>query len=255
VLGLAVAIPIAALLRRTVLRGEGSPFVMELPRYQRPSLRNVGLRVVDRSRAFLSQAGTIILAMSIVVWALGYFPRPREITGEFDIQRSHARAALGGSELSERLDEIDGVEAGTLLRQSVLGRMGAIIEPALAPLGWDWRMGVAVLAAFPAREIAVSTLAVLFDLGEAESAEEGGRSQLAERLYDARTPSGEKVFTLPIALSVLVFFALCCQCGATLATVRRETRSWTWPSFVFLYMTLLAYVGAWITTRLASTWL
>lgn len=250
-LGLAVAVPVAMLVRRTALRGAGPGFVMDLPRYQVPALRNVGLRVLERSRAFVTQAGTIILAISVIVWALGTFPRSAELRADFDAQRAEATARHSGDALAARISEIDGAEAGALLRQSALGRMGAVIEPVLAPLGWDWRIGVAVLASFPAREVVVSTLGILFDLGDAGD-DEG--AALAERLQEARTPSGAAIFTLPIALSILVFFALCCQCGATLATIRRETSSWRWPSFVFVYMTTLAYVGAWITSVIGRSW-
>ncbi len=136
-------------------------------------------------------------------------------------------------------------------RQSVLGRLGRAIEPAVRPLGWDWRIGVAALASFPAREVVVGTLGVIYKVGKVEADElrdedDFSQNELARALQEAEWDGepGRKVYTVPVALSLMVFFALCCQCASTLAVIRRETRSWLWPAFTFTYMTALAYVGA-----------
>src|SRR5581483_418464 len=131
-------------------------------------------------------------------------------------------------------------------RQSFLGRMGQLIEPVVRPLGWDWRIGCAALASFPAREVVVATLGVIYNLGsELDVEAERDRSQLASALRRATWDNTrEPVFNIPVALSIMVFFALCAQCAATLAVIRRETNSWWWPIFTFVYMTALAYVGA-----------
>ena len=133
--------------------------------------------------------------------------------------------------------------------QSVLGRAGEWIEPTVAPLGWDWRIGMAALASFPAREVFVGSMGLIFGEGnvEAEDIREaglGGRTGLGDRLRQ------EPIFTVPTALSVMVFFALCCQCASTLAVIKRETNSWSWPVFTFIYMTVLAYVGALIVYQI-----
>ena len=128
--------------------------------------------------------------------------------------------------------------------------MGHSIEPAVRPLGWDWKSGVGVLASFPAREVIVATLGTIYSLGGDEGEygdDESEYSQLVERMSKARHTDGQKVFTLPTVFSVLVFFALCAQCGATLMVIRRETNSWRWAAFTFLYMTGLAYFGALLT--------
>jgi ferrous iron transport protein B len=128
-----------------------------------------------------------------------------------------------------------------------------VIEPAVRPLGWDWRIGVAALASFPAREVVVGTLGIIYKVGKVESddvlkleKEDFAENELARALQEAEWEGepGRKVFTVPTALSLMVFFALCCQCASTLAVIRRETRSWMWPAFTFVYMTVLAYVGA-----------
>jgi ferrous iron transport protein B len=145
-------------------------------------------------------------------------------------------------------------------RNSLLGRAGRALEPAFAPLGWDWRLTVAALASFPAREVVVGTLGIIYKVGEADAgeiresdADEVAGSDLGRALAEAKwDDSGRPVFTVPTALSVMVFFALCCQCASTLAVIRRETRSWRWPLFTFTYMTVLAYLGALVTYQVGT---
>jgi ferrous iron transport protein B len=135
--------------------------------------------------------------------------------------------------------------AAHYLETSYLGRMGKVIEPIVKPLGWDWRIGCAAIASFPAREVVVATLGVIYNLGEGQ---DETSADLRQTLQNATWEgTSRKVFNLPVALSIMVFFALCAQCVSTLAVIRRETGSWAWPIFTFTYMTLLAYVGALIT--------
>ena len=246
-IGVLVAALVAFILKRTLLKGPTPTFIMEMPSYKLPSSRTVLMRVFERARAFVVQAGTIIFVMSIVVWALGYFPRSSAVSEDAAAEREVAEATLAGDERDERLDEIDRSMAGVHLRQSFLGRMGRAVEPIVRPLGWDWKIGMAVIASFPAREVIVSTLGVIYDLGD-----EGSEDQqlLTEKLRGARWPNGERVFSFPVGVSIMIFFALCCQCAATLATIRRETNSWRWPIFTFSYMTGLAYLGALVAHQL-----
>ncbi len=132
--------------------------------------------------------------------------------------------------------------------------MGRAIEPVVNPLGWDWKIGMAALASFPAREVIVGTLGMIYNLGQGEPEEI--KDQLAEKMRGEEWEGqpGRKVFTVPVALSIMVFFALCCQCASTLAVIKRETESWGWPALTFVYMTVLAYVGALVTYQ-AGTWL
>jgi ferrous iron transport protein B len=265
-LGLVLAPLVALLLKRTLLRGETPVFVMELPLYKRPSLRTVLGRMKDAGWAFFYRAGTLILASMVVVWALLYFPRTAPDGSTYDRQAARlkaeaddlrAQASSAGDEarakfredLEEKERELAELRSAWK-RQSWLGRMGHGVEPAVRPLGWDWRVGMAVLASFPAREVVVGTLGVIYlgedvDPDEIRYARNAGETELGQALRAARwEDSGRPVFTVPVALSVMVFFALCCQCASTLAVIRRETRSWAWPAFTFVYMTGLAYVGA-----------
>jgi ferrous iron transport protein B len=240
-IGVAVAVPVLLVLKKALLRGPAIPFVMELPPYRRPSALALLDRLQIQARTFLVRAGTVIAAIGIVVWALSYFPRPAAIHERFDAQRATA------VDDAARL-QLDREEAAAYLEQSVLGRLGHAIEPAVAPLGWDWRIGMGALASFPAREVVVATLATIFGVGEDDEGPGGVRGAIA----GARRPDGSPLFTPAVGLSLVVFFALCCQCAATLAVIRRETGSWAWPAFVFGYMTALAYLAAWAAYRIGS---
>ena len=154
----------------------------------------------------------------------------------------------------EELAEIEQHIAGAYQRQSYLGRAGHFIEPVVRPLGWDWRIGSAAIASFPAREVVVATLGILFDVGgEVDVEDEQQRGRLQAALENATWHGTDrKLFTLATALSIMVFFALCAQCAATLAVIKRETNSWRWPLFTFAYMTSLAYVAALVTYQVAT---
>lgn len=262
--GAGVAVPVAWLLRLTFFRGEPAPFVMELPPMQWPSWRVVFQRVWERAEAFLYRAGTLIFCTAVLVWAAGYFPASHaeldrhsaeleRWQGELERAESEGDRQLV-SAAAEQLETLEGELAGLrgeLLERSFLGMAGRGIEPLVAPLGWDWRIGVGVLASFPAREVIIATLGTIYSLGGDIDESDSG---LVAALQQSRWPDGRIVFTLPVALSVMVFFALCAQCAATLMVIRRETNSWRWPIFTFVYMTSLAYLGAWLTYEVGS-WL
>lgn len=239
--GVLVAALVTIVLKKTVLRGENAPFLLELPGYKRPSVRTILLRLYDRTRDFVTTAGTIILAMSVIIWALGYFPRPAALAERVRAEQ-FAQGVTAEDDIARAVD-------GAYLRQSYLARAGHVIEPAVRPLGWDWRIGTGVIAAFPAREVVVSTMGIIYNLG-AETSEDA--DALHEKLRAAKWPDGRTVFTVPVAVSLMVFFALCCQCQATVAVIRRETNSWRWAGFAFTYMTVLAYVSALVVYQLGS---
>ena len=264
VLGIVAAVTVALVLKRTVLRGAPPPLVMEMPSYKWPSPRTVAMRVLQRAWIFLRTAGSLILAISIVVWAAAYYPHNPCVVQEEVAQKARLETQLGATpdgspcqvEIERDLTDLDNQIAAKYQQHSVLGRMGKTIEPVVRPLGWDWRIGCAVIASFPAREVVVATLGVVYGLGKKiDTKSDESRGALGKRLQDARWDGTDRpVFTLPVALSLMVFFALCAQCAATLAVIRRETNSWRWPLFAFTYMTGLAYIGALITYQ-AGTWL
>lgn len=256
-LGLLLAPLMALLLKRTLLRGETPVFVMEMPLYKMPSARLVVRRMVDSGWAFLRRAGTLILASMVVVWALLYFPRGGGEQPSYDVRLAEMRAERdklkeqSKTEASEEKEQQINALTAEWKRQSYLGRMGKAIEPVVRPLGWDWKIGMAALASFPAREVVIGTLGIIYSEGEQDSdaireADNVAELPLAVAMQKATWDDepGRRVFTIPTVLSLLVFFALCCQCASTLAVIKRETRSWRWPAFTFAYMTALAYVGA-----------
>ena len=262
-LGIVTAVLAALVLKKTILRGQTPLLLMELPSYKWPSPGTVLYRVMQRCWLFVRCAGTLILAVSIIVWAALYYPHNAEVVeAPFQAKRQQLQAELAElspdhprwNEVSEELAQLDHEIAGAYQRQSLLGRMGHVVEPVVKPLGWDWRIGCAVIASLPAREIVVATMAVIYNVGEdldPDSTE--GRTKFHASLHQAtwdNTDPPRKVFNVPVALSIMVFFALCAQCAATLAVIRRETNSWRWPAFTFAYMTTLAYLGALVTYQL-----
>ena len=263
--GIITAIAVAWVLRKTILKTGTSSFVLELPTYKLPSLRNVWQRMFDGGWAFVRDAGTMIVVVTILVWAAAYFPQNNESLLPALLKNDLATIAANQATL-DRLEGADAsIEVAALeeqvslaqnrldayqLEHSYLGRTGKLIEPIVIPLGWDWRIGSAAIASFPAREVIVSTMGVIFGLG-ADTDEESDslKSSLATATWEG---TDRPLFTLPVALSIMIFFALCAQCVSTLAVIRRETNSYRWPIFTFAYMTILAYVAALLTFQISD---
>jgi ferrous iron transport protein B len=248
--GALLAIPIAWLLKATLLRGPRPTFVMELPEYKRPSGWIVLQRVMSQVRRFLEEAGTLIFFTTVLVWGAGYFPGSHATENQLTtkIETLEQQPEAPKEEMARLTDERNQLRS-QLQEASYLGRMGHVIEPAVRPLGWDWRIGMAAVASFPAREIIVATLGTIFSLGGDVDEENVG---LQNALQQAKRPDGSPLFDVPVALSVMIFFALCAQCASTLLVIRRETGSWLWPTVTFTYMTSLAYVAAWATYAIGS---
>jgi ferrous iron transport protein B len=249
-IGIVTAAAVAWLLKSTILRGPTPPFVMELPSYKMPSLGIVLHRMFERGWAFVKRAGTLIFAVSVLVWAAAYYPRAEENidpalrSRQSELQQEILAADANPQQqalLQEQLAVVNNRISGQHLRHSFLGRAGQFVEPVVRPLGWDWRIGCAAIASFPAREVIVATLGVIFELGEDNEGDESLHHALQNATWEG---TDRPLFNVPVALSVMVFFALCAQCAATLAVIKRETNSWRWPIFTFVYMTGLAYVAA-----------
>ena len=239
----------AAVLRRTVLKGARPTLVLELPPYRWPTPRNLLSTTWSRVRAFLVDAGTIILALTIVLWALLSYPKSDAIEAEHAAERAAVEQTLEGDARVEALAEIDAREASRMLEHSVGGRLGKAIEPALEPLGMDWRIGIGVIGAFAAREVFVSTLGIVFGVGDEVDEED---QTLREELRAATWPDGSTLLTPLSGLALMVFFVLACQCMSTIAVVRRESGSWKWPAIMFTYMSVLAYVAALVVYQVGS---
>ena len=253
--GLVAAPLVALLLKRTLLRGETPVFVMEMPAFKVPQIKTVVRRMLDAGWAFVYRAGTLILASMILIWATLYFPNGTPDGREYDkviAELEEQAEQVPEEEKAAKEEEIKSLH-GQWKRDSLLGQAGRALEPAFRPLGWDWKIGMAALASFPAREVVVGTLGIVYnqgdvDPGDVEAAHNPGETDLGKAIHAEWSSDPERArYRIPTALSLLVFFALCCQCVSTLAVIRRETRSWAWPLFTFVYMTALAYVAALIT--------
>jgi len=226
-LGAITAFASAALLKSTILRGSVSRFYMELPPYRIPTARLLARQVWGSAWAFLRRAGTIVFAASVVIWVLLNVPQAPEIPGASKAEQAQAN-----------------------LEASVGARLGRAIEPVIEPLGFDWRIGVGLVASLAAREVIISTLAQIYAVGDADDF--GGLRGALKRDIDPET--GQATFTLPTVLALLVFFVFALQCTSTIVVMARETGSWRWPAFAFSYMLGLAYGASFVTYRVASAY-
>lgn len=254
VLGIVAALFSAWVLKKTLLQGESQPLVLELPPYRLPSLRSAIIVVIDRARVFLTKAGSFILMVSVVLWALATYPKlddadlPAESGTKIASLRTSAEA-MSAEDAAEALAQVDRIVAQERLAYSMVGRLGRAAEPIFRPLGFDWRINIGVISSFAAREVIVSTLAIVYGIGE-EAAEDD--STLEATLRRQKHPDGRLVFTVPTCLSLLVFYVLAMQCLPTQAVTKRETGSWKWAIFQFVYMTVMAYVAAFATFQIAQ---
>lgn len=236
--GIIMALISAAVLGRTVLKGPRVPLLLELPPYRMPDVRSVARLVFSRGKVFVTEAGTVILVCTAVLWGLLTFPQTSPEIDRLSAER--ARVELEQGPGAPSIELLESQMSGEQLRNSYAGRLGHAIEPIIEPLGYDWKIGVAIIGAFAAREVFVGTLGVVYSVGEVDEDNPSLRKAIAEE----KTAMGKPRYTPLMGLSLLVFFALACQCMSTLAAVRRETKSYRWPLLMFGYMTALAWVAA-----------
>ena len=281
-LGIVAAAGTAWLFKRSMLKGPKSAFILEMPTYKVPQLSQVARHVFTNTWEFLAKAGTTIFCLSVLLWALTYYPRMPEaqrqaitrnwdreidvlkaqLSPEFDAKMRAQPAAdptrrnMALEDAEKRghqvLAEMERGKAQTLaseqLRHSFAGRFGHVVEPAIRPLGYDWKMGVGLVGAFAAREVFVSTMGIVYSVGKAED----DTSDLRTAMRNDRYPNGRAVWTPVVAASLLVWFVLAMQCMSTMAIVRRETGGWKWPLAMLVYMNLLAYVAALVVYQVGS---
>ena len=212
-IGICAAFAMAWLFKKTLLKSETPMLLLELPPYRMPVLRTISLRMLERAGIFLRRAGTVILALSILLWALAKFPEPTT----------------------------PNATPAEAISQSFAGKMGHFIEPAIRPLGYDWKIGIGLIGSFAAREVFVGTMAIVYNI---EGNVKDDTSSLVDRIHAEKWPDGTPVFTPLVCVSLMVFYVLAMQCLSTIAVVRRETNSWRWPLFQIGYMTTLAWCGA-----------
>lgn len=260
-LSILATLAMAWVFKKSLMKGETAPLVLELPSYKLPNLKNAFFAMIDRSLVFVRNAGTTILVASVILWALAYYPKSdpsadvQQVHQQAETVRRQAAVAATSDETAklnrqadDLADQADRLHAQQSLANSLAGRIGHFIEPAIRPLGYDWQVGIGLLSSFAAREVFVSTLAIVYGVGSDAADEDPDR--LYDTMRQATRSDGSPVFTAATAVSILVFYVLAMQCVSTLAILRRETGSWKWPLFQFAYMTLLAYGGAFVAVRL-----
>lgn len=247
IIGILLALLSAKLIRATLLKGEATPFVMELPPYRMPTVRGVAIHMWERAYLYVKKAGTIILAVSIILWALISYPRDSKVEKKYDGQITEVKKALSTNNetvregaLQRKLDEIQREKEAQMLARSAAGRIGRLLEPALRPLGFDWRIGTAFLGAFAAKEVFVAQMGIVFSIGDAEAAPKSLRQKLQEN-YSRLT-----------GFCVMLFAMIATPCVATVAVTRRETGSWKWALLQFGGLTALAYLLTLLVHQLGS---
>jgi len=267
-LGIIVALLMAWLFKKTLLKGPTPMLIMELPPYKRPVPRVVLRHMWDRSKLFLRRAGTVILGINILLWFLATYPKSKGLEAQFDAQsiawlravnvpvKSAAELPKARQDFAARQDQrnfdrseaevaaklqfLDKEQAGERLRRSFAGRLGRVIEPVIAPLGFDWKMGIGIVASFAAREVFVSTMSTVYNVGQYDKSQ-AATTSLARTMQGQRRPDGSPVYTPLVAVTLMVFYVFALQCVSTVAVVRRETNSWKWPLFQWVYMGALAW--------------
>ena len=221
VLGTVAALVAAVIFKWFIKYNIPSYFIMELPVYHSPRWGNIWVNCWQKSRSFVTEAGKIILIISVVLWFLASY--------------------------GPKTDQSLSIQESPSLEQSYAGHFGKAIEPSIAPIGFDWKIGIALITSFAAREVFVGTMSTIYSVGDEEDFD-----QLREKMKKDRNQHGEPVYSLAVILSLMVFYAFAMQCMSTLAVVYKETRSWKWPTIQFVYMTVLAYFGSWVIFSIFS---
>ena len=250
-LGIAGALGMAWIFKKTLLRGEPPMLILELPPYKRPMLGAVLRQMWDRSKLFLRRAGTVILGINILLWFLATHPRSSELEEQFSQRRAQWKQSVSNPPTPAETEtglQLDHEEAGEKLRQSFAGRLGRAIEPTLKPLGFDWKIGIGIVTSFAAREVFVSTLSVVYNVG----GDGENTASLAEVMKSERRSDGRAMYTPLTGITLMVFYVFAMQCVSTVAVVRRETNSWKWPIFQTVYMTSLAWILAFLTYQIGT---
>lgn len=252
IIGILLAVISARLFKRFLFAGEDAPFVMELPPYRMPTIKSVCRHMWDKSRQYLRKMGGVILIASIIIWFLGYFPQNNFENQEIDsrieqIEENYTNGLISEEVKTEQIDEQEALKMTDHTEYSYIGRLGKFIEPVMRPLGFDWKIGVSLLTGSAAKEVVVSTLAVLYT-GNADE----DQSSLQERLLSSTNPDGTPTFTPLVVVSLLLFILIYFPCIATIAAIKEESGSWKWGLFSIVYTTLLAWLISFSVFQIGS---
>ena len=239
-LGFVMALLSAALLNKILKIQSKTYFVIEMPNYKLPLIKNVAITVFEKTKSFVAEAGRVILAISILLWLMASFGPGENFNEAEAIVKSQPKSQLLSPE------ELENEIASYKLEYSFIGILGKSIEPAIAPLGFDWKIGIALISSFAAREVFVGTLATIYSVGNNQE------ETIKNRMKAERKPNGELLFDLPTGVSLMLFYAFALQCMSTLAIVKKETNGWKWPMIQLFSMTLIAYLSALIVYQILA---
>lgn len=250
--GIIFAFLTAQILNKTVFKNKETPFVMELPTYRLPTARNVLYHMWDKTKHYLKKIGGIILIGVVIVWALEYFPRHSDKSADFEQQivQLEQNDQMSVEEKSEQLAAIEFEQESDRLVNSYLGRVGRFIEPVMRPLGFDWKMSIALLAGLPAKEIVVSTMGVLYQTNDENTV--SLQKKLQDEVYQSGKKKGTPIFTTPTALAFLIFILIYFPCIGVVAAIKNESGSWKWAVFAVLYTTGLAWLAAFLVNNIGN---
>ena len=238
-LGIAMALLVSFIAKWFIHSKDRSFFILELPTYRSPRLKNVGQAMINKAKIFVTDAGKVIMVISLILWALSTYGPPSRMEAA---TKNYEQAKAQGIKPP---DQIAAEYNAAKLENSYAGILGRSIEPAIKPLGYDWRIGIALVTSFAAREVFVGTMATLYSVGEKD---EG--LLLRDKLRAAKKEDGSPLSTMATGISLMLFYLFAMQCMSTLAIVRRETRSWKWPAIQFVYMTTIAYIMSFIAYQI-----
>ncbi len=252
-IGIIFAFITAQILNKTVFKNKETPFVMELPAYRLPTFRNIVYHMWDKTQHYLKKIGSVVLIGVIIIWALEYFPRKTEKSQYFanEISIIQNNSKLDETEKEYQIETIKQELESNRLTNSYLGRIGKGIQPALQPLGFDWKMSISLLAGLPAKEIIVSTMGVLYQSNDSESTV-NLQNKIQNEHHKTEKLKGQKVFVTPSILSFLIFILIYFPCFGVIATIKSESGSWKWAAFTVIYTTLLAWVAAFVVFNVSS---
>lgn len=242
--GILIAFLTAQLLSRTIFRNKETPFVLELPPYRIPTLKNITIHMWDKARQYLQKIGGVILLGVIIIWALGYFPKESQPTQtNINVENIAVHDTINSLQLTDKSKQLE---------NSYLGQIGRFIQPVMSPLGFDWKMSISLLAGLPAKEIIVSTMGVLYQVDEADNHHAGLSTKLADEKYISGAKIGEKVISRPVAMAFLAFVLIYFPCLGVIATIRNESGKLKWALFAIIYTTIVAWVISFCVFHIAS---
>jgi len=253
-IGIVMAVVVALVMNKFYFHKQEVPFVMELPPYRIPTLRNTAMHMWHKSEQYLRKMGTVILLASILIWALGYFPQDTKYSKQFDsrIEAVEADAGLTPEAKRAQIDELELKKESERQENSYIGRMGHLLEPVISPLGFDWKIGVSIIAGLAAKEIVVGTMGVLYQADfYADETSVSLQDKLKEQVHQHGELKGEKVFTPLVAYTMMLFVLIYFPCIAVIAAIKKES-DWKWAIFTMFYTTALAWVVSFITYQTGS---